>query len=77
MSTRLPYFEPWLTIRDYSVNKTAPRTPAVKGDANTTDGGYFYNPADAPKGLYLTGNLPGSAAQGVHSEPRKSLRTLD
>jgi len=48
---------------NYTVHMTGPRVPAVKGD----DGGNVANPADKPDGIHMTGNLPISDSQGVHS----------
>ncbi|KAJ7463225.1 alkaline-phosphatase-like protein [Mycena latifolia] len=47
----------------YAINKTNPRLPAVEGE----DGSVVGNPADQPEGFALTGNLPTSEGQGVHS----------
>ncbi|KAJ6512359.1 alkaline-phosphatase-like protein [Mycena vulgaris] len=42
----------------YAINETGPRLPAVDGVGN---------PEDQPEGFTLTGNLPTSEGQGVHS----------
>jgi hypothetical protein len=47
----------------YSINKTNPRLPAVKGADQT----FIGNPTDQPAGFVIPGNLPTTEAQGVHS----------
>jgi hypothetical protein len=47
---------------DFAVNKDHERVPSV---ANKT--GYFFNPDDNNRGFAMTGNLPTSDGQGVHS----------
>ncbi|KAH7103611.1 putative alkaline phosphatase [Auriculariales sp. MPI-PUGE-AT-0066] len=49
---------------NYTMNVGGPRVPAKVLDAAT---GNEANPADAPNGFHLDGNLPVGEAQGVHS----------
>lgn len=56
----------WAAIPDHRENYEVPqdheRVPAVSNSS-----GYFFNPADSPRGFAMTGNLDTGEAQGVHS----------
>jgi hypothetical protein len=50
---------------NYTTAQDGPRLPAVA--SKTAGEGYVSNPTDAQDGFTLQGDLPPSAAQGVHS----------